>query len=130
MERWPSRLGLPVVSGTTHLGAIQVGNTVNILKSIAIDTTRNRFYALNSPSTGSGTLYVFDGLPAGTTSTSGLTPLQTVTVGTTPSALYVNKTTGQIYVANAGSNTVSIVDPVTFAVTSVAIGSPVRRPTA
>lgn len=109
-----------VFSGITNIGAVSSGATPT---AVAVDPVRNLLYVLNSPATGSGSVYIYNGLPAGATTTAGLALLATVTVGDNPSALYVNPSTHQVYVANEGSSSVSVIDGVTFAATSFTVGT-------
>ena len=47
----------------------------------------------------------------------------TVAVGSSPGAVAVNSVTNQIYVANNGSNTVTVIDGATNNTTTVAVGN-------
>lgn len=76
------------------------------------------------------------GLPVGVSSTSAVnlavtpvpgtlltSPTATVTVGSAPSAIAIDQADGLALVANTGSNSVSIINLTTLAVTNVAVGN-------
>src|SRR5439155_920452 len=50
------------------------------------------------------------------------TVIATVAAGTTPFAVAINPVTNKIYVVNAGSNNVTVIDGATNATTTVAVG--------
>src|SRR5688572_21705252 len=54
---------------------------------------------------------------------AGQTVGSTIAVGTTPSAIAVNPVTNKVYVANDGSNNVSVIDGATHTSTPVAVGN-------
>lgn len=56
-------------------------------------------------------------------SASAQTLAATVQVGINPAALAVNPTTNQIYVANCGSNTITVIDGQTNATTTIGVGN-------
>lgn len=82
----------------TQIGAVSIG--ANFFYSVCVDDIENNYWALESSA---AQVRKYD---------TGLTQLTTVTVGTTPRNCSINtdETGRRLYVANEGSNTISIVD--------------------
>lgn len=103
---------LTVIDGATR---VPVSTGITTLPfAIAINTTTHKAYAatVNLDENLAGSLKVLDA--------GGI--VASVTVGRRPLAVAVNPVTNKIYVANHQSNTVTVVDGVTLATTTVATG--------
>jgi YVTN family beta-propeller protein len=89
---------------------------------IGYDTTHNRLYVPNSLA---GTVSVIDAATNTEIDTDGIPGNGTtrITVGGGPKSAAHNPVEDEIYVTNSGSGTVSIIDGVTYAVSTVAVGT-------
>ena len=97
-------------SGCTPVATLSVGSAP---WGVAVDPITNTIYVANEGT--AGTVSVIDGATCdGTTfSSSGCTPVATVSVGSGPKGIGIDPTTNTIYVANNGSGTVSVIDGAT-----------------
>jgi YVTN family beta-propeller protein len=85
--------------------------------SLEVGLKANRVYVTGWAADGSGSLLVLDA--------AGYQPVQpAVPVGARPMDVAVDQATGRIDVANAGSNSVSVIDGQTLNVTTVPVGGP------
>ena len=94
-----------------HPGCHQLGTLITVgegTSAIAVDEITNTIYVANFED---GTVSVIDGTTCDGKLTSGCQAKPaTVSVGYQPDGLAVNPKTDTIYVANSGSNTVSVID--------------------
>lgn len=101
-------------NATTTSGCHQKPGTVDVGHgpyALAVDEVTDTIYVANS---NSATVSVISGRKCNATVRSGCraTP-RSITVGTTPDAVVVDQATDTVYVANRGSNTVSVIDGAT-----------------
>ncbi len=90
-------------------------------QSLAVDPVTNKIFVTsnNSISTNPGSVYVIDAV---TRALVTVVPVG-VSPGSGPNGIAVDTQTHKVYVANYGSNTVSVIDGLTYAVHSVTVGN-------
>ena len=95
---------LPIgVDVNPNTNMVYVANSNSNTVSIVHGTTKNESKSNGGTASGGG----------GATHTTNLVPPSNVTVGTLPYAVAVNPNTNMVYVANSGSNTVSVINGTT-----------------
>jgi YVTN family beta-propeller protein len=86
------------------IGTVHVANPAEV----AVDPSRQRLYVLSKTDE---SVSVID--------TNGLGTIESIDVGSEPTAVAANTDTGEIYVANAGSDTISVISGQDFSQTAV-----------
>ncbi|MFN3006305.1 beta-propeller fold lactonase family protein [Mycolicibacterium wolinskyi] len=109
----PVAVSVPVSSTQPQLDPTITGLGINP-SAVVVTTGGDRLYVAN---TGSNTISVIDARTGRLIDTNPtVAGVNAITVGSSPSALAINQNGTRLYVANTGSNTVSVIDTSTYRV--------------